>query len=435
MSSGGASGSGGNFAQYNDDATYCADTKKVAGGDITGKSVTVYTSITGDELSQIKTSWKDFTDCTGATVNITGDKNFETQAIGQLTAGNAANILFFPQPGLLQQAVSTGKIVEPNAMTTANAQKLWDKGWINYGTVNDKFYAAPLGANVKSLVWYSPKMFAAKGYQVPTTWEDMIKLSDTIAAAGDVKPWCAGVESGSATGWTATDWLEEVVLRQEGPDVYDQWIAHKVKFADQPIADSLKTVGSIWKNPKYVNAGIGDVSSIAKTNFADAGLPIQSGKCYMMQQASFYASNWKNNPTISPTGDIYAFYEPTITGKSFGKPTEVAGEFVAATSSNPEVAAFQFYLTTAHWANNQSKAAVSRISANKGLDPANAQGPINKLSVQILQDPQTVSRFDASDLMPAAVGSGAEWSQLTAWITGQDDATTLAAIDAAWPAS
>ncbi|GGM08536.1 alpha-glucoside ABC transporter substrate-binding protein [Nakamurella endophytica] len=370
-------------------------------------------------------------------VTYTADKNFETQIVQQATAGNAANIAFVPQPGLLQQLVATGKVVEAPAQVAANVDKYWDKGWKTYGTVDGKFYAAPLGANVKSLVWYSPKMFKAKGYTVPTTWEDMVALSDKIAADNPSGPaaWCAGIESGTATGWTATDWLEEVVLRQAGPDVYDQWIAHKVKFSDQPIADALKTVGSIWKNSKYVNAGIGDVASIAKTAFADGGLPIQSGKCYMHQQASFYATNFKGTPTFGPDGDLYAFYEPAMSDKNFGKPIEVGGEFVAAFSTNPEVQAFQYYLTTAHWANNQSKSSKSRISANKGLDIKNVADPINKLSVQILQDPTSVSRFDASDLMPAAVGSGAEWSQLTAWITGQDDATTLAAIDAAWPAS
>jgi len=98
------------------------------------------------------------------------------------------------------------------------------------------------------------------------------------------------------------------------------------------------------------------------------------------------------------------------------------------------VQAFQYYVSTAFWANEQSKAG-SRISANKGLDIANVKDPINKLSVSILQDPDAISRFDASDLMPAAVGSGAMWSQLTAWLTGQDDAATLEAIQAAWPAN
>ena len=417
-----------------DDATYC-DTIKKAWPNISGKTVTVYSSVTGDEAKQLEASWSDFVTCTGATVKYTSDKNFEQQIVVQAKSGNAANIAIVPQPGLLATLVATGKVVEPPAQVVANVDKYWDKSWKTYGTVDGKFYAAPLGANVKSLVWYSPKMFAAKGYKIPTTWADMISLSDKIAAdPSGVKPWCAGVESGAATGWTATDWLEETVMRQSGPDVYDQWVAHKVKFADAPIAKALATVGSIWKNPKYVNAGIGDVASIATTAFADGGLPIQQGKCYMHQQASFYETNFKGTPKVSADGDIFAFYLPPM-GDQFGKPTEVAGEFAAAFSSNPEVQAFQYYLTTAHWANNQSKAAKSRISANKGLDIANVADPINKLSVQILQDPKTVARFDASDLMPAAVGSGAEWKQLTNWITGQDDQTTLAQIDSAWPAS
>ncbi|WP_197676416.1 ABC transporter substrate-binding protein [Nakamurella panacisegetis] len=434
-SSGGpSSSSSATAAGLNDDATYC-DYLKKTWPNISGKQVSVYTSIAGDEGKQVESSFKDFTTCTGATVKYTSDKNFEQQIVVQAKSGNAANIAFVPQPGLLATLVATGKVVEAPASVAANVDKYWDKGWKSYGTIGGKFYAAPLGANVKSLVWYSPKMFAAKGYTVPTTWDQMIALSDKIAAdPSGVKPWCAGVESGSATGWTATDWLEEVVLRQAGPDVYDQWVAGKVKFSDPAIAKALATVGSIWKNDKYVNAGIGDVASIATTSFNDGGLPIQQGKCYMHQQASFYETNFKGTPTVSPTGDLYAFYEPTMSD-TFGKPVEVGGEFVAAFSSNPEVQAFQWFLTTAHWANAQSKASKSRISANKGLDVANVADPINKLSVQILQDPKAVSRFDASDLMPAAVGSGAEWKQLTNWITGQDDATTLSQIDAAWPNS
>lgn len=419
-----------------DDATYCDELKKDF-PNISGKTVTIYAGITGSEATQLGNSWKDFTDCTGAKVSYTSDKSFEQQIVQQARAGNAANIALVPQPGLLQQLVATGKVQEAPAQAAANVDKYWDKSWKSYGTIKDKFYAAPLGANVKSLVWYSPKMFKAKGYEVPTTWEDMVKLSDKIAGDSDgVKPWCAGIESGVATGWTATDWLEETVMRQAGPDVYDKWVSHEVKFSDPPIADALKTVGSIWKNPKYVNAGIGDVTSIAKTAFADGGLPIQAGKCYMHQQASFYATNFKGTPTFAPDGDLYAFYLPAFADAKFGKPVEVGGEFVAAFSNAPEVQAFQTYLTTAHWANNQSKAAKSRISANKGLDIKNVADPINKLSVAIIQDPKSISRFDASDLMPAAVGSGSEWQQLTAWVaTGADDASILAAIDAAWPAT
>jgi alpha-glucoside transport system substrate-binding protein len=430
-SSGSSSASGSGGAALGDDNTWCDDLKK-NWPDISGKSVTVYTSIVGEEATNLQKSWKDFTDCTGATITYNGDKNFEQQVVVQAKSGNPPDIAFVPQPGLLQTLVSTGTTVEAPAQVAANVDKYWDPGWKTYATVNGKFYGAPLGANVKSLVWYSPKMFSDAGYQVPQTWDDMMALTEKIASSGDIKPWCAGIESGGATGWPATDWLEEVMLRSAGPDVYDQWVAGKVKFTDQPVKDALAKVGAILKNDKYVNGGLGDVKSIATTSFDAAGVPITKGDCYMMQMASFYV--WPEGTKIAEDGDVYAFYEPTM-GDQFGKPVEVGGEFVVAFNSNPVTQAVQFYLSTAHWANNQSITGPSRISANKGLKVDNVQGPINKLSVEILQDPKAVSRFDASDLMPAAVGSGAEWTQLTNWITGQDDDTTLQAIQDAWPAS
>ncbi len=431
-SSSGAATSG-SAAVPGDDATYCDTIKKDWPG-ISGKTVVVYSGVTGSEGTAMGKAFQDFTTCSGAKVTNNADKNFEQQVVVQARSGNPPDIGLVPQPGELATLVSTGKVVKPPTQVTDNITKYWNPSVSRYGIVNGTMYAAPFDASVKSLVWYSPKMFAAKGYTVPTTWDQMVALSDKIAADPDgVKPWCAGVESGAATGWTATDWLEEVVLRQAGPDVYDQWITHKVKFSDPPIAKALATVGSIWKNPKYVNAGIGDVASIAKTAFGDAGLPIQSGKCYMSQQASFYELNFKNSPKISADGDIYAFYEPTISDQ-FGKPVEVAGTLVTAFSTRPEVQAFQYYLSTAHFANDRAKQS-QWLSANKGLTLQSVTDPIQQLSLQILQDPKTVARFDASDQMPAAVGSGAEWSGLTAWITGQDDATTLSSIDAAWPAS
>jgi alpha-glucoside transport system substrate-binding protein len=417
----------------NDDATYC-DTIKKTWPNISGKTVTVYSGVTGTEGTAMGKSFDDFTKCSGATVKNTADKNFETQILVQAKSGNAPDIAIVPQPGLLAQLVATGKVVKPPAAALANITNDWKPSVTKYGIVNGTMYSVPFDASVKSLVWYSPKMFSAKGYTVPTTWDAMVALSDKIAADPDnIKPWCAGVESGTATGWTATDWLEEVVLRQAGPDVYDQWVAHTVKFSDPQIAKALATVGSIWKNPKYVNAGIGDVNSIVKTAFGDAGLPIQSGKCYMMQQASFYQLNFKNNPKFSPTGDLYAFYEPAMSDK-FGKPVEIAGSLTTAFSDRPEVQAFQYYMSTTHYANDRATQS-QWLSANLGLTTKSVTDPIQQLSLQILQDPKTVARFDASDQMPAAVGSAAEWTNLTAWITGQSDAATHSAIDAAWPAS
>ena len=148
----------------------------------------------------------------------------------RVAGGNAPDLAIIPQPGLLAQMVKSGKVQQPNAGTVANVDKYWNKAWKAYGTVNGTFYAAPMSANMKSLVWYSPKAFTAAGYAVPKTWDEMMALSDTIANAGK-KPWCGGISSGTATGWPATDWLEQVVLRTGGGDVYDKWVSHAINPA------------------------------------------------------------------------------------------------------------------------------------------------------------------------------------------------------------
>ena len=404
-------------------------------GDLTGKKVSIYTSILPPEQQAHENSYKVFTDCTGATVSYEGSDQFETQLVVRVKAGNAPDIAYIPQPGLLKTVVSSGSVVEAPQPVSDNVDEFFGEDWKSYGTVDGTFYAAPLGASVKSFVWYSPKMFKDNGWTVPETWDDMIKLSDEMAAKG-TKPWCAGIESGEATGWVATDWLEDAVLRDAGPDVYDQWVNHEIPFNDPAIVDSLDRVGDILKDSKYVNAGFGDVNSIATTAFQDAGLPILKGECGLHRQASFYAAQWPEGTDVAEDGDVFAFYLPP-TNADNGKPVLGGGEFVAAFDDRPEVQAFQTYLSSDIWANEKAKATPGGgwVSANTGLDAANLSSPIDKLSAEIFQDPESVFRFDGSDQMPSAVGAGSFWKEMTAWITGESTSDALKNIEESWPAS
>ncbi len=405
-------------------------------GDLTGKTVKVYTSIVAPEDAPHKESYKVFETCTGAKVAYEGSKEFEAQLIVRVRSGNPPDIAYVPQPGLLNTLVKdTGKVVEVPQTVSDNVDKWFGKDWRGYATIDGKLYAAPLGANVKSFVWYSPKMFADKGWTVPTTWDEMTALSDKIAASG-IKPWCAGIESGEATGWVLTDWLEDVMLRDAGADKYDAWVNHTMPFNDPSVAEALDRVGAILKDPKYVNGGIGDVKSIATTPFTDGGLPILKGTCAMHRQASFYAANWPDGTDVSENGQIFAFYLPP-TDPANGKPVLGGGEFVAAFNDRPEVQAFQTYLSSDTWANEKAKATTAGgwVSANTGLDVANLVSPVDKLSATILQDPEAVFRFDGSDLMPGAVGAGSFWKEMTAWITGESTKDALDKIEKSWPAS
>ena len=410
----------------------CAKYQAYAGH--SGTSVSMFASIISPESDSLQKSWADFTKCTGITIKYEGSNDFESQLGVRVAGGTAPDIAIIPQPGLLAQMVKTHKVVKPPAATVTNENN-WAPIWKQYATVNGTFYAAPMSANMKSLVWYSPKAFAAAGYQVPTTWDDLMTLSGKIAAAGKGKPWCGGISSGTATGWPATDWLEEVVLRQYGGSVYDDWVSHKVTFSDPKIQAAMKTVANWMQNPAWVNAGIGDVKSIATTTFQDAGKPILSGKCWMLQQASFYEAQWPTGTKVGPDGDVFAFYLPPISA-DVPTPVEGGGEFVTAFSSRPEVQAVQNYLSTADWADSRIKVAPGWVSANKAVDQTLYTDPIDKLSAQYLTKQDSTFRFDASDLMPAAIGSGEEWKAMTAWF-GQGWSTQQVGsdIDGAWPSS
>ena len=404
-------------------------------GDIKGKTVTVYTSITAPEDAPHIASYQPFVDCTGAEIKYEGSKEFEAQLPVRVQGGNAPDIAYLPQPGLLNTLVQTGAVKAAPPEVVANVDKNMPD-WKNYGTVDGTFYAAPLGANVKSFVWYSPSAFAEKGYEIPTTWADLLALSDKMVAdAGgeDIKPWCAGIESGDATGWPATDWVEDVMLRTAGAETYDKWVNHEIPFNDPAVATALAEVGKILKNDKFVNGGYGDVKTIASTSFQDAGQPILDGTCYMHRQASFYAANWPEGTEVGPEGEVWAFYLPSVDTST--KPVLGGGEFTAAFADRPEVKAFQTYLSSVEWANERAKTCGSGgcVTANKNADPELLKNPVDKLSAEALTDTAATFRFDGSDLMPGAVGAGTFWKGMTDWIIGKDDKATLDFIEQSWP--
>jgi alpha-glucoside transport system substrate-binding protein len=401
-------------------------------GDLSGKTVSVYTSIITPEDKPHIDSYKPFEDCTGAKVEYEGSKEFEAQLPIRIEAGNPPDIAYLPQPGSLRTLVEQfpdAFVAAPEAVN-ANIDENFDPAWKEYGSVDGTFYAAPLGSNVKSFVWYSPAMFEENGWEIPTTLDELMTLSDTIAETG-IKPWCAGIGSGDATGWPVTDWLEDFMLRTAGPEVYDQWLAHEIPFDDPQVTEALDAVGEILKNEDYVNGGLGNVQTIASTTFQEGGIPILRGECAMHRQASFYGSNFAEaGAEIGEDGDVFAFYLPAESADE--KPVLVAGEFTAAFSDRPEVQAFLAYLSSAEWANAKAALSTGWVSANKNADPENFKNPIDRLSVEIIQDPNAVTRFDASDLMPGAVNTEF-WRQMTDWITGKDTGAALSAIDASWP--
>jgi alpha-glucoside transport system substrate-binding protein len=394
--------------------------------------VSVYSTIVDVEAELLENSWADFSECTGVEVAYEGSKEFETQIGVRAQGGTAPDLAIFPQPGLLAAQAENLKPA-PQAVSDL-VDEGWSPDWKKYGTVDGTFYAAPMLANIKGYVWYVPATFEEKGWEVPTTWDEMTELTEKIAGEEEeMKAWCAGFESGEATGWPGTDWVEDAVLRDHGPEVYDQWVAHEIPFNDPRIVESFDRVGEILKSDDYVNGGFGDSRSILSTAFAEAGQPVLDGQCAMHHQASFQAANWPEGTEVAEDGDVWAFMTPPVDPAS-GTAITGGGEMVGAYSDRPEVVALQSFLASAEFANARVEQG-GAISANKGLDPELAGSDLDRQSIELLQDPNTVFRFDGSDLMPGAVGANSFWSGIVNWINGSSTEEVTQTVEDSWPAS
>lgn len=399
-------------------------------------TVRISGGITGTEADALNQSFDQFTQDTGIEVVYTGDKSFEGNIVTKVSGGDAPDIAIVPQPGLLKTLIGTGEVQKASDAVSANVDEYWGEDWKSYGTEDGTFYAAPMLANLKGYVWYSPAKFAEWGVEIPKTFDELLTLTQTIQQKTGAAPWCAGFASDAASGWPGTDWIEDMVLRQSGPEVYDQWVANEVKFTDPQIKQAFDAVGEILLNPAYVNAGFGDVKSINSTAFADVAAKVADGSCPMTHQASFLSANFLTvktaageTPTIAPDGDVYAFLLPGV--KEGELAVEGGGEFVASFSDDANVQKVVEFMSTPEFADARVKLG-GVISANKGADPSLASSEFLTEAMKTLQDPNTTLRFDASDLMPATVGAGSFWKGMVSWIDGTPTDTVLSDIQAGY---
>jgi alpha-glucoside transport system substrate-binding protein len=422
-----------------DDDDMTDDTAAPADGDqdFAGTSV----SITGSERSEeeagsLQDALNVLSERTGIDITFTGSADWESQINTQVAGGNPPDISIFPQPGKLADFARAGHIVPLPADVAAVSEENWSEDWRAYATVDDQLFATPVKSDVKSLVWFQPARFEENGYQVPESLNELLELTDQMIADGNT-PWCVGIESGTATGWPFTDWVEDVVLRLHGPDVYDQWVENEIGFDDERIVEAFEWVNDLWNTPGAVYASGG---SIAATSFQDNGRPLVEGQCMMHRQASFFTA-------FIPEGTAYAdgsegavdvFYFPGTA--EHGDPVLGGGTFAAAFRDAPEVWEVIRFMATAEYAEIRQQAQTDRLggglsgflSAAQGQDPGVYQ-PIEQSFLQILTGAD-VFRFDASDMMPAEVGSGTFWSEGTSMVNGQISPQQAAErIEASWP--
>jgi alpha-glucoside transport system substrate-binding protein len=403
------------------------------GFDMGGEEVVFFGPWVSTEGEQVQEIVKYFNNAvTNGSVTYIGSDSFEQQIVIDIDSGDPPNLAAFPQPGLAGNMAAQGGLVP---LSDDVKQYVLDnfaagQSWVDFATYANEageatYYAIWYNVNLKSLVWYVPDNFDDAGYEIPTTWEELVALADQIVADGGT-PFCIGIGSEAATGWPATDWVEDIMLRTQPLDVYNQWIANEIPFTDPAVKNALELFGTIAKNDDYVAGG---AAAVATTDFRDspAGLFTVPPECYMHRQASFIANYFPEGTEVGVDADF--FYFPPI-DPAMGNPVLGGGTLIAVTKDSPATQKFLEFLLAplSHelWM-AQGGFLTPHTGVNLDLYSSDAQRKQGEIMVNA-----DVFGFDGSDLMPGAIGAGAFWTGMVDYVNGASVDEVTEAVQAEW---
>ncbi len=404
-------------------------------GAATAEKLTVFGPWLGPDQDSVEVVLADFAARSGHDVSYVGSDSFEQQILVDAEAGSAPNVAVFPQPGLASDMASRGFLVPLKDGTGDWIRENYAAGqsWVDLGTYagadgNDHLYGFFYKVDVKSLVWYSPENFEDADYEIPTTMEDLKALNDQIVADGGT-PWCIGLGSGGATGWPATDWVEDMMLRTQSPADYDAWVSNDLKFTDAKVVGAIEEFGAFARNDAYVAGGAGTVAS---TDFRDSpkGLFSSPPQCYMHRQASFIPAFFPEGTVVGEDADF--FYFPAYEGKDLGRPVLGAGTVWTITNENQAAHDLIAYLQDPG-SHEIWMARKGFLTPHKGVNPEAFGDPTLRKMNDILLN-ATTFRFDGSDLMPGGVGAGSFWTGMVDYAGGKSAADVAAEVQASWDA-
>jgi alpha-glucoside transport system substrate-binding protein len=404
-------------------------------GEYDGTKVTAFGAFRDADEALFNETVKVFEDATGIDVQYESSDQFEATISVRVDAGDVPDVADFPQPGLMARFAQQGKLVDLGAFLPAEyLSGQYIDSFLDMGSApgpgGDEIVAGVWErVNVKSLVWYPKKAFDAAGYAVPTTWQELETLQAQIIADGDT-PWCIGIESGVATGWPATDWIEELMLRTASLEDYDAWTSGELKFASPQVKNAAEVMSKIWLDDKYV---FGGRNAIVSTSFGDAPTPMfqDPPNCWLHKQGNFIVSFFPEG--LESGVDYDFFYLPSV-DEQYGRPALIGGDVWSVFTDRPEVRALMQWFSKAEHLKPWLQAG-GTIAPQKDVDLAWYGKDIDKGVAEILAQATSV-RFDGSDLMPGEVGAGSFWTQMTAYVSGQIDLdTALREIDASWPSN
>jgi alpha-glucoside transport system substrate-binding protein len=292
--------------------------------------------------------------------------------------------------------------------------------WISMGTVDSKWAAIAVKADIKTIIWYSPANFDLFGYTVPTTWDELDALVEQMVADGNV-PWSMGFESEAATGWTGSDFIQDILLVQQGPDYVMSLIDGSTPYNDAGVKQAYETYGKWAKDDTYT---VGGATGTVSTPFLEAIYKVFSDppEAMMVKQSGFAGGEVAAQYPDLEYGTDYDFFAvPGAQGMQGG------ADFMMAFGDSPAAKALVTYMTgaagAAEWAKSGFDLSPNNLAAGNYTDTA-----LTKKADALA----SASGFtpDLGDAIGAPFGD-AEWKALIDFVNGTADLDTALTAAAA----
>jgi len=382
----------------------------------TGGQVSILGVWSGEEQTKFLDIFTPLTDACGITISYEGTRDLAALLTTRVQGGDPPDLTMMPNIGSLAQYKDQ---LIPMKDLGAHLENYSDE-WLKRGSVDGVVVGLFVKTDVKSLAWYSPAEFAAAGYSVPTTWEDFVALVDQMKADGNMVPLSMGFESGAATGWTGTDFVQDIMLRTEGADFVGGIADGVTAWTDPGVKNAWEIYGNWAKDPSYA---LGGADGTVSTSFTDAIYAVFSDppQAYMVKQSGFTGGTIAAQyPSLIFPDDYDFFVLPGMGGDPV--PMQIGADAMAAFNNTPEVKAIVGYLTSAEGANAWAASGFD-LSPNSKVDPASYTDPISAKKAQALLDAPGVS-FDYGDLLPGGMGND-EFTAITNYINGGNLDTIL----------
>lgn len=381
-----------------------------------GPSITVFGPYRDAEADHFAASIDEFTSRTGITIRYTGSSDFVTD-LGRRTGelNDPPDVAMVPQPGLVRDLAETGRIVELSDAAREALTANYSPEVMALGDVDGTPYGVPFRANVKSLVWYRPSVFAARGWALPRSLDELEDLSARIQAGGEMAPWCLAIAAGTATGWPATDWAEDLVLRLAGVDAYNRWSYGDLPFSSPEVSEAFDRFQSLVLAPGRLSGGTSYAVETGIRRVFDPLLADAPG-CAMAKQADFALGWLPAGTTVGPDGDVDFFVLPGAAASGAVPPLVVGGDLAVQLRRHPDVDAFIAFLAGEHAGEPWARAG-GFLSPKSSFDSATYPTDAQRRIAQLLTTAPTLA-FDASDQMPASIGAGLLWQDITIWVAG-----------------